>query len=122
MAEACDLRDNKAKLREVDNFFRWHERAASPNIVDLQKLFLRPWRTPQALYHRLSRLCHALDIVVPGDPSLRNLRNSQRSLHQAMHPHRRSPISGDCKKDEITTTVLSMRHQETDQPHLSGPV
>ncbi|GGO59458.1 Phage integrase family protein [Roseovarius pacificus] len=85
---AKDLRVPEVRryLKEVDAYLRCIDRLGVLPADPLRHLYLTEAITERTRYQRLSRLCVAMDLLVPGHPHLVVFRHEQTDLYSRVWP------------------------------------
>lgn len=87
---AKDLRVSQVRrfLKEVDAYLRCVDRLGALPADPLPHLYLTEMIAERTRYQRLSRLCVAMEVLVPGHPHLSVLRRAQTDLYSRVWPRK----------------------------------
>jgi len=113
---AKDLRVSEARrfVKEVDAYLRCVDRLGAFPESPVPHLFLTEMITDRTLYQRLSRLCVAMEMLVPGHPHLVALRRAQTDLYSRVWPPK--PVQSSSKKRVIPDVEALLRDLSTRGP------
>ncbi|WP_417743701.1 hypothetical protein [Salipiger sp.] len=114
LAQNLSISEKSRIIRELDNCFRWQQRAA--DILPERRprvLFLKEGMCCNTAYHRLSRLCVGLEVVLPGHPDLPHLRNWLRGIYKEVWPASRHVVVGPRRVSEVERLLDGRRHWKT---------
>jgi len=116
-----DIQERRRHLQELDNFFRWRQRTATlPSGVRHRSLFLARNMTSANQSARLSVLCCALEVVLPGDADLLTLRQHQRRLHRSRHGPSESRRPKARRIPDVEALLAAHRNPRTGKPSASA--